>query len=67
MTSDRHKISHTDREYEQNGTVRLPYILDFVDDFMRNRNFSIEVLHVKCQIFTYFCDIISLIAQVCMV
>ena len=36
----------------------------FVDDFMRNSNFSIGVLHVKRQILTYCCDIISLLAQV---
>ena len=31
---------------------------------MRNSNFSIGVLHVKRQIFTIFCDVISLLAQV---
>ena len=38
MTSDRHQIWHTDREY----------------DFMRNSNFSIGVLHNKRQTLTYF-------------
>ena len=28
----------------------------FFDDFMRNSNFGIRVLHVKRQILTYFCD-----------
>ena len=36
----------------------------FCDDFMRNSNFGIGVLHVKRQILTYFCDVISLLAQV---
>ena len=36
----------------------------FVDDFMRNSNFGIGVLHAKRQILTYFCDVISLLAQV---
>ena len=31
---------------------------------MRNSNFGMGVLHVKCQILTYFCDVISLLAQV---
>ena len=31
---------------------------------MRNSNFGIGVLHVKRQILTYFCDVISLLAQV---
>ena len=39
----------------------------FVDDFMRNSNFSIGVIHVKRQILTYVCDVISLLAQVCIV
>ena len=34
---------------------------------MRNNNFGIGVLHVKRQILTYFCDVISMIAQVCIV
>ena len=34
---------------------------------MRNSNFGIGVLHVKRQILTYFCDVISLLAQVCIV
>ena len=33
-------------------------------DFMRNINFGIGILHVKRQILTYFCEIISLLAQV---
>ena len=36
----------------------------FVDDFMSNINCGIRVLHVKRQILTYFCDVISLLAQV---
>ena len=36
----------------------------FVDDFMRNNNFGIGVLHVKSQILTYFCDVISLLALI---
>ena len=36
----------------------------FFDDFMRNINCGIGVLHVKRQILTYFCDVISLLAQV---
>ena len=31
---------------------------------MRNSNFGIGVLHVKRQILTIFCDVISLLAQV---
>ena len=31
---------------------------------MRNSNFGIGVLHVKRQILTYFCDVISLLALV---
>ena len=31
---------------------------------MRNSNFGIGVLHVKRQILTYFCDVISLLSQV---
>ena len=34
---------------------------------MRNRNFGIGVLHVKRQILTCFCDVISLLALVCIV
>ena len=32
----------------------------FLDDFMRNSNFGIGVLHVKVR----YCDVISLLAQV---
>ena len=39
----------------------------FFDDFMRNNNFGIGVLHVKRQILTYFCDVIFLLALVCIV
>ena len=38
--------------------------LVFFDDFMRYSNFGIGVLHVKHQILTYFCDVISLLALV---
>ena len=31
---------------------------------MRNSNFGIEALHVKRQILTYFCNVISLLLQV---
>ena len=35
------------------------------DNFMRNINFGIGVLHIKCQICTCFlCDVISLLAQI---
>ena len=34
---------------------------------MRNSNFGIGVLHVKRQILTFFCDVISLLAQFCIV
>ena len=34
---------------------------------MRNINFGIGVMHVKRQILTYFCDVISLLAQVVIV
>ena len=34
------------------------------DDCMSNINCGIGVLHVKRQILTYFCDVISLLAQV---
>ena len=34
------------------------------DNFMSNINCGIGVLHVKRQILTYFCDVISLLAQV---
>ena len=43
------------------------FFLNFVDDFMININCGIGVLHVKRQILTYFCDVISLLAQVFMV
>ena len=36
----------------------------FVDDFMRNSNFGIGVLHVKVKYWRIFCDVISLLAQV---
>ena len=36
----------------------------FLDDFMRNSNFGIGVLHVKHKILTYFWDVISLLAPV---
>ena len=36
----------------------------FFDDYMSNINCGIGVLHVKRQILTYFCDVISLLAQV---
>ena len=31
---------------------------------MRNSNFGMHVLHVKHQILAYFCDVISLLAQI---
>ena len=34
---------------------------------MRNSNFGIGVLHIKRQILTIFCDVIYLLAQVCIV
>ena len=36
----------------------------FVDDFMRNSNFGIGVLHVKVKYWRIFCDVISLLASV---
>ena len=37
----------------------------FFDDFMRNSNFGIGVLHVKIKYWrVFFCDVISLLAQV---
>ena len=39
----------------------------FLDDFLRNSNFGIGVVHVKRKILTYFCDVISLLAQVVIV
>ena len=54
MTFDRHQSWHTDRLYEQDGDVLRTYFLDFLDDFMRNSNFGIGVLHVKRQILMYF-------------
>ena len=38
------------------------YIL--FDDYMRNINFGIGVLHVKVKYWRIFCDVISLLAQV---
>ena len=35
---DRHQIWHIDREYESNGDVWLPNILDLFDEFKRNSN-----------------------------
>ena len=52
---DRHQMWHTDREYEYDGAVWLPYFLDSLDDFMRNSNFDIDV---------FLCDVISLLALV---
>ena len=37
------------------------------DTFMSNINCGIGVLHVRRQILTYFCDVIFLLAQVCIV
>ena len=34
------------------------------DDYMRNSNFGIGVLHVKVKYWRIFCDVISLLAQV---
>ena len=34
---------------------------------MRNSNFGKGVLHIKRQILTIFCDVIYLLAQVCIV
>ena len=51
--------------YKYDGAVWLPYFKDFVDDFMRNSNLGIRVLHVKCRRILY--DVISLLAQVCIV
>ena len=48
------------------GLVWLPYFF-FSYDFMSNINCGIGVLHIKRQILTYFCDVISLLAQVCIV
>ena len=36
----------------------------FLDDFMRNNNFGIGVLHLKVKYWRIFCDVISLLAQV---
>ena len=36
----------------------------FVDDFMRNCNFGIGVLHVKVKYWRIFCNVISLLARV---
>ena len=62
MTSDRHKIWHIDTS--RTGLYDCHIFVYFVDDFMRNSNFGIGVLHVKRQILTYFCEAISLLAQV---
>ena len=35
----------------------------FFDDFMSDINCGIGFLHVKRQILTYFCDVISLLAR----
>ena len=44
------------------------HILKIVfEDFMRNSQFGIYFLHVKRQILMYYCDVISLLAQVCIV
>ena len=64
MTSDRHQIWHTDREYEYDGAVWLPYLLDFIDNFMRISNFGMGVLHVKVKYWRIFCDVVSLLALV---
>ena len=39
----------------------------FFYDYMSNINCGIGVLHVKRQILTYFCDVISLLTQVLIV
>ena len=39
-------------------------LYNFVENLMRNINFGIGVLHVKCQILTYFGNVIALLAQV---
>ena len=39
----------------------------FFDDIMSNINCGMGVLHVKRQILTYFCDVMYLFAQVCIV
>ena len=51
---DHHQNWHTDRKYEYDGAVWLPYFLDFVDDLMRNSNFGIGVLHVKVKYWRIF-------------
>ena len=56
---DRHQIGHTDREYEYDGAVWLPYFKIFFDDFMRLVTSAYEFY-----ILTILCDVISLLAQV---
>ena len=40
------------------------FVTIFFDDLMRNSNFGTGVLHVKRQILTFFCDVISLLVQI---
>ena len=55
MTSDRVQIWHTDIDYmSRTGLYDCHIFYIFVDDFMRNNNFGIGVLHVKRQILTYY-------------
>ena len=57
MTSDRHHVWHTDREYDsmsRTGLYDCHIFQIFFDDFISNINCGIGVLHVKRQILTYF-------------
>ena len=52
---------------ENMSRMRLPDYHIFqilLDDFMRNSNFDIGVLHVKVKYWRIFCDVISLLALV---
>ena len=46
------------------GCMTAIFFRFFLDNFMSNINCGIGVLHVRRQILTYFCDVISLLAQV---
>ena len=40
------------------------FLIFFVDDFKRNSNFGIRVLHVKVKYLRICCDVISLLTRV---
>ena len=58
-----------DCTFKKKSTVPVTLTFDlskiFIDNVIRISNFGMGVLHVKVKYWRIFCDVISLLAQVC--